>query len=92
LKLEGDGSGHIIQPLAPIRTTAFLRKAIWTLSGEEARGSTSNAMNTYRWSGVSNLSFLTRCPRISRISLDKERAKKSSPWISAGLPGAWINT
>lgn len=78
MKLAGDEGGHIFQPLAPIGTTTFLREAIRSLSGEEARGSISNAMNTYRWSRVSNLSFLTRCPRITCISLEREResAKK----------------
>lgn len=56
----------------------FPREAIRSLSRGEARSSIRKAMNTYRWSRISNLSLLTRYPRISCIPLERKN-KKISP-------------
>lgn len=73
VQLAGDRSGHDFQLLAPTGTTVFLREAARMLSGGKARGFPRNKISTYRWSRVSNLSFLARCPRISSISLEREQ-------------------
>lgn len=86
MKSAGGGDGHIFQALAPTGTTTFLRETMRSFSRGKARGSISNAMNTYRWSRVSNLSFLTRCPRISCISLERESREVLSMNICRRTP------